>query len=110
MVLEVGGQATYKPFVHASPAEIRLFLTKSIAAQCWLGLNRLREVLWLSTWLERLPLVLKVPGSNTARAQDFSPILSVYQAINDYLTLFRAEEGEGGEEKEWWPPAQLHRC
>jgi len=28
-------------------------------------------------------------------------------AINGYLALFRAREGEGGEEEEWQPPSHM---
>jgi len=29
--------------------------------------------------------------------------LSVHSAVNEYFTLFKSEEGEGGEEEEWCP-------
>ena len=40
-----------------------------------------------------------------AQARDFSITFSVRSAVNGYLTLFRAGEGEGGEEEEWLPTA-----
>jgi len=42
-------------------------------------------------------------GFRTACPQDSSITLSVHPTVNEYLTIFRAEEVEGGEEEEWRP-------
>jgi len=52
----------------------------------------------VAEWLERSPLALKVLGSKHSLSAGF-----VHPAVNGYLTLFRAGEGEGGEEEEWCP-------
>ena len=50
----------------------------------------------VAEWLECSPLVLKV--------SNFLIItISVHPVVNIYLTVFRAEEGEGSEEEEWHP-------
>jgi len=46
---------------------------------------------------------MKDPDSITARDWYFSKALTVHPAVNGYPTLFRAGEGEGGEEEECCP-------
>jgi len=48
----------------------------------------------VTEWLERSSLVLKIPGSKQNLAQDFSKTLSIHPAMNGYLALFTAAEGE----------------
>jgi len=54
--------------------------------------------------LERLSLMLKIQSSkHSLNAEFFAINLSLHPAVNGYLALFRAGEGEGGEEEEWSP-------
>ena len=57
----------------------------------------------MANWLEHSSLVLKVKVQNTACARDLSKTISILAARNGYPALFRAGEGEGGEEEEWRP-------
>jgi len=60
---------------------------------------KLRLFTELTEWLERSPLALKV-GSLGQLLHGVFHKLSIYSTGNGYPTLFRAEEGEGGEEEE----------
>ena len=54
----------------------------------------------VAEWLERSPLVLKVLGSKHSLYSGVFNNSLVHPAVNGYLTLFRAGEGEGGVEEE----------
>jgi len=57
----------------------------------------------VAEWLERWSLAPKVLGSKHSLSRDFSINLSVQPAGNRCPILFKAREGEGGDEEEWRP-------
>jgi len=54
----------------------------------------------MSRWLECSPLVLKVSGSKHNLCAGFFKTPLGYRAVNGYLALIRAGEGQGGEVEE----------
>jgi len=72
--------------------------------QSWISiisdLSHYPEVSWLNGWSAHR-WCWRFWVQNTAYAWDFSKHLSRHPAVNGYLVLFRAGEGEDGEEEEW---------